>query len=155
MKAQKWGRIVFISSIAAYGGGLNGCRTYLSSFYHFPFSFPFPAPFSSFPLPFPPSHPTNPQPSPTDYAASKGGILSMMRNLSTHLAAHSITVNDVAPAMVGSTGMIPNAEAVPGLTDMIPLHRLCEPQEVANVVRMFVTTGFATGQSLMISGGLK
>jgi 3-oxoacyl-[acyl-carrier protein] reductase len=26
MKAQKWGRIVFISSIAAYGGGINGCR---------------------------------------------------------------------------------------------------------------------------------
>lgn len=26
MKAQRWGRIVFISSIAAYGGGINGCR---------------------------------------------------------------------------------------------------------------------------------
>ena len=27
MKAQKWGRIIFMSSIAAYGGGINGCRT--------------------------------------------------------------------------------------------------------------------------------
>ena len=26
MKAQRWGRIVFTSSIAAYGAGLNGCR---------------------------------------------------------------------------------------------------------------------------------
>jgi 3-oxoacyl-[acyl-carrier protein] reductase len=26
MKAQKWGRIVFMSSIAAQGGGINGCR---------------------------------------------------------------------------------------------------------------------------------
>ena len=26
MKAQRWGRIVFVSSIAAYGGGINGCR---------------------------------------------------------------------------------------------------------------------------------
>jgi NAD(P)-dependent dehydrogenase (short-subunit alcohol dehydrogenase family) len=26
MKAQKWGRIIFISSIAAYGAGINGCR---------------------------------------------------------------------------------------------------------------------------------
>ncbi|KAK9234832.1 hypothetical protein V1525DRAFT_435245 [Lipomyces kononenkoae] len=25
MKAQKWGRIIFISSIAAIGGGINGC----------------------------------------------------------------------------------------------------------------------------------
>lgn len=27
MKAQRWGRIVFMSSIAGYGGGINGCRT--------------------------------------------------------------------------------------------------------------------------------
>jgi 3-oxoacyl-[acyl-carrier protein] reductase len=26
MKAQKWGRIIFMSSIAANGGGINGCR---------------------------------------------------------------------------------------------------------------------------------
>jgi 3-oxoacyl-[acyl-carrier protein] reductase len=26
MKAQRWGRIVFMSSIAGYGGGINGCR---------------------------------------------------------------------------------------------------------------------------------
>ena len=26
MKAQQWGRIVFMSSIAASGGGINGCR---------------------------------------------------------------------------------------------------------------------------------
>ena len=28
MKAQKWGRIIFMSSIAAIGGGINGCREY-------------------------------------------------------------------------------------------------------------------------------
>jgi 3-oxoacyl-[acyl-carrier protein] reductase len=26
MKEQKWGRIIFMSSIAASGGGINGCR---------------------------------------------------------------------------------------------------------------------------------
>jgi 3-oxoacyl-[acyl-carrier protein] reductase len=31
MKAQKWGRIIFMSSIAAYGGGINGCRKLLSA----------------------------------------------------------------------------------------------------------------------------
>lgn len=32
MKQQKWGRIIFISSIAAYGAGLNGCRKSLIFF---------------------------------------------------------------------------------------------------------------------------
>lgn len=30
MKAQKWGRIIFVSSIAAYGGGMNVSRKRLS-----------------------------------------------------------------------------------------------------------------------------
>ena len=28
MREQKWGRIVFMSSIAAQGGGINGCRAF-------------------------------------------------------------------------------------------------------------------------------
>jgi 3-oxoacyl-[acyl-carrier protein] reductase len=28
MKSQKWGRIIFMSSIAAQGGGINGCREF-------------------------------------------------------------------------------------------------------------------------------
>jgi 3-oxoacyl-[acyl-carrier protein] reductase len=31
MKGQRWGRIVFMSSIAGYGGGINGARTSFSS----------------------------------------------------------------------------------------------------------------------------
>lgn len=31
MKAQRWGRIVFMSSIAASGGGINGCRKCIST----------------------------------------------------------------------------------------------------------------------------
>lgn len=81
--------------------------------------------------------------------------MGMMRNLANTLGKYNISVNDVAPAMVGNTGMIPNEEAVPGVVDSIPLHRLCTPEEVANAVRMFVTTGFATGQSLIIAGGLR
>ncbi|PYH45634.1 SDR family NAD(P)-dependent oxidoreductase [Aspergillus saccharolyticus JOP 1030-1] len=115
MKNQRWGRIVFMSSIAGYGGGINGCH----------------------------------------YAASKAGMTGMMRNLSTRLAEFNISVNDVAPAIIGDTGMVPNAESVPEIAASIPLRRVGTPEEVANVVTMLVTTGYMTGQSLLIAGGLK
>ncbi|KAF7155570.1 hypothetical protein CNMCM5623_008112 [Aspergillus felis] len=94
MKSERWGRIVFISSIAAYGGGINGCH----------------------------------------YAASKAGLTGMMKNLATRLAEYNISVNDVAPAMIGDTGMIANAAAVPEVVAGIPLGRLGTPEETANVV---------------------
>ncbi|RAH40907.1 SDR family NAD(P)-dependent oxidoreductase [Aspergillus brunneoviolaceus CBS 621.78] len=116
MKAQRWGRIVFMSSIAARGGGINGCH----------------------------------------YAASKGGLTGMMMNLATRLAEYNISVNDVAPAMIGETGMVASAEAIPReVVEGIPVGRLGKPEEVANVVMMLVTTGYMTGQSLLVAGGLK
>jgi 3-oxoacyl-[acyl-carrier protein] reductase len=81
--------------------------------------------------------------------------MGMMKNLATNLAAWNISVNDVAPAMVGGTGLLPNADGFPGLVESIPLHRLCEPEEVANAVTFYARTGFATGQSFVIAGGLR
>jgi 3-oxoacyl-[acyl-carrier protein] reductase len=90
-----------------------------------------------------------------DYAASKGGLTGMMKNLAAKLAPLNISVNDVAPALIGETGMIPNADIIPGGAGTVPMGRLGTPQEVANVVTMLATTGFMTGQSLLIAGGLK
>lgn len=58
-------------------------------------------------------------------------------------------------AMVGNTGLLPSGDQFPGLVDSIPMHRLCEPEEVANAVVFYAKTGFTTGQSLIIAGGLK
>lgn len=132
MRDQRWGRIIFMSSIAASGGGINGCRMSLSSPIHFELSANL-----------------------SDYASSKGGMTGMMRNLSTRLAEYNISVNDVAPAMIGDTGMIPNAQAIPDVAAGIPIGRLGVPEEVANVVSMLATTGYMTGQSLLLAGGLK
>jgi 3-oxoacyl-[acyl-carrier protein] reductase len=90
-----------------------------------------------------------------DYATSKGGLTSMMKNLATRLGAYNISVNDVAPAMIGETGMIPNSASIPGVQDSIPLGRLGEPEEVGRAVAMMVRTGYCTGQTLLLAGGLR
>ncbi|GAB0138713.1 hypothetical protein EsDP_00006939 [Epichloe bromicola] len=106
------------------------------------------------------------------YAASKGALCSMGLNLATVLAPDGVTVNIVAPAMIGSTGMIAtpigrawdsncNMEALkesdPGLAiaSSVPVRRLGAPEEVANVVTMFAKTGYMTGQEILLTGGLK
>lgn len=87
------------------------------------------------------------------YAASKGALTSMGQNLAGLLAGEGVTVNMVLPAMIGETGMIPEAkrktwtrttdlealkETDPGLAIAagIPVHRLGSPTEVANVLIM-------------------
>ncbi|KAJ4307279.1 hypothetical protein N0V88_000662 [Collariella sp. IMI 366227] len=118
MAARGWGRIIYVSSLAAHGGGINGCH----------------------------------------YAASKAGLQGLMKSLATKHAKDGITVNDVAPAMIGETGMIPDekfVEGTPGDVKNIPVGRLGTPREVANVVVMFCQTGYLTGQSVLLSGGLK
>jgi len=118
MRKQGWGRIIFVSSLAAHGGGINGCH----------------------------------------YAASKAGLHGLMKSLATKHAKDGVTVNDVAPAMIGETGLIPDAsfvEGTPGDVKNIPVGRLGTPHEVANVVLMFCDTGYLTGQSVLLSGGLK
>lgn len=82
----------------------------------------------------------------------------MMKNLAAKQAQFGITVNDVAPAMIGDTGMIPDAKTVegtPGDVKNIPVGRLGTPEECANVVVMLCKTGYMTGQSVLLSGGLK
>jgi 3-oxoacyl-[acyl-carrier protein] reductase len=60
--------------------------------------------------------------------------------------------------MIGETGMIPDekfVEGTPGDVRNIPVGRLGTPGEVAGVVVMFCKTGYLTGQSVLLSGGLK
>lgn len=118
MQAQKWGRIIYMGSIAGHGGGINGCH----------------------------------------YAASKAGLMGMAKNLALKLGKDGISVNDVAPAMIGGTGMIPDSrvlEGTPGDVKGIPVGRLGTTGEVANVVGMLCRTGYLTGQSIVLGGGLK
>lgn len=56
--------------------------------------------------------------------------------------------------MIGSTGMFPSTGDVPKHAPQIPLGRLGTPDECAQVVVMFATVGYMTGESIILGGGL-
>lgn len=92
------------------------------------------------------------------YAASKAGLMGIVKNLAQKHAKDGITINDVAPAMIGGTGMIPDSkflEGTPGDVRNIPVGRLGMPEEVATMVTTICKVGYMTGQSVLMSGGLK
>jgi glucose 1-dehydrogenase len=95
-----------------------------------------------------------------DYCASKGGLRNLTRCLALELAAHGITVNNLAPGMV-LTPM--NQEAIddPKVRDeetaSIPLKRAAEPEEVAELALYLASKAadYATGATFTLDGGLQ
>lgn len=87
-----------------------------------------------------------------DYAAAKGGVMSMTKALAKELGQYRITVNSVAPGIVmrpEETGGDERAQT----TNF--LGQKCLPQDVANLVCFLCSdkADFITGQTYVIDGG--
>ena len=93
-----------------------------------------------------------------DYAATKGGLISMVKGLSTELARDGIHVNCVAPGWV-ATDMSEPALNDPKTRDTIfatiPLRRVGTPEEIAMPILFLCTkyAGFVTGEVFNVNGG--
>lgn len=93
------------------------------------------------------------------YTTAKTGLEGLTRVLALEWASSGIRVNTVAPGytrtemVVGgiATGVLDEA----ALTSRIPLARLAEPREIANVVVFLASpeAGYMTGQCLVVDGG--
>jgi len=94
----------------------------------------------------------------TDYAATKGALISMVKGLSTELAPHGIYVNCVAPGWV-NTDMSEPALNDPRTRDSIlakiPLGRPASAEEIAAPILFLCTpyAGFITGEVFNVNGG--
>ena len=88
----------------------------------------------------------------TNYAAAKAGLIGATRSLALELGKRRITVNAVAPGFI-ETDMLAGVSI--DLT-RIPLRRLGQPAEVAQLVRFLVSdaAAYITGQVIGINGGL-
>lgn len=87
-----------------------------------------------------------------DYAASKGGVISLTKALAKELGPHKINVNSVAPGVVKRPGE--NDES-PYVYNSNLLGKKCYASDVANLVEFLVSdkAGFITGQTYIIDGG--
>lgn len=97
------------------------------------------------------------------YAASKGGILSLTRQMSLDYAEENIRVLAVCPGTIDTQMVRAAAEHEPGNSDenvrrwgsMHPLGRTGSPQEIANVVLFLASdkASFMTGEYVLVDGG--
>ena len=93
------------------------------------------------------------------YAASKGGLKMLMRNLALELAPLGIRVNNVAPGAVETpinARLLSNRAQLDALLGNIPLRRLGRPEDVANAVLFLASdeAAYVTGTTLFVDGGL-
>jgi 3-oxoacyl-[acyl-carrier protein] reductase len=111
MRERGWGRIVFMSSVAAYTGGVVGPH----------------------------------------YAASKAGLHGLTYFLASRSAAHGVTVNAIAPALI-DTPMLPGAAH--DLAARVPVGRLGRSDEVADLTLAVLRNAYLTGHVLPLDGGM-
>ena len=97
------------------------------------------------------------------YAASKGGILSLTRQMSLDYAAENIRVLAVNPGAIDTKMLRTSAEAAEGDADALiaswgkghPLGRIGTGQDIANVVVFLASerASFMTGSYVNVDGG--
>lgn len=92
------------------------------------------------------------------YAASKGGMIALTKQLAYELAEDEIRVNAVCPVAT-DTDMLPKFAggdlSVDGMAETIPLGRLAEPEDIAHAAVFLASeeASMITGTALEVDGG--
>ncbi len=87
------------------------------------------------------------------YAVSKAALDHLTTILAKH-AGDGVRVNAVAPGLVATPWTQEWQAQKDGVAAVAPLRRVATPDDIADACLSFVTTRYATGQTLLVDGGL-
>lgn len=102
-------------------------------------------------------------PEATAYAASKAGLVSLVKTLGRELAPHGIIVNGIAPGVIDTPQLqvdadaagVSRAEIAARYATTIPMGRVGQPSDISNAVSFLADfrLGSMVGQILQVNGG--
>jgi len=92
-----------------------------------------------------------------NYSTAKAAIIGFTKSLAREIASRGITVNAIAPGFI-DTDMTRNLpeDIKAGWINQIPVGRLGQPEEIAEVVAFLAspTSAYVTGQTIHVNGGM-
>jgi len=94
-----------------------------------------------------------------NYAASKGGVMLMMKSIAQEVAPDRIRVNSVSPGAIRTpinTAAWSTPEALADLLKLIPYKRIGEPEDIAQAVVWLASDAadYINGTTLYVDGGM-
>ena len=94
-----------------------------------------------------------------NYAASKGGVMLLMKSAAQEMGPHRIRVNSVGPGAIRTpinTDAWGTPEAYDRLMTLVPYKRIGEPDDISRVVVWLASdqADYITGATLFVDGGM-
>jgi glucose 1-dehydrogenase len=94
-----------------------------------------------------------------NYAASKGGVMMLMKSLAQEMAPCRIRVNSIGPGAIRTpinTSAWDTPEAYADLMTLVPYKRIGEPEDIAQAAIWLASDAadYVTGATLFVDGGM-
>ena len=104
-------------------------------------------------------HETIPWAGHVNYAASKGGVMLMMKSIAQEVAPYRIRVNSICPGAIRTpinTSAWSTPEAYQSLMTLIPYKRIGEPDDIGRVAVFLASdqADYINGASIFVDGGM-